>query len=122
MFHCPHRFVGRGRKGNLPCTDSEPHFTYLRQWTSPEGFRTSPKQSSGKDPWWKLWGRLPSLPRRKLDVFMQGDYSLKTYIQPPTGIFLENDFWTPPPLKNKAYLHYQFHLKLLAPSLETAYL
>ena len=38
-----------GREGNIPYTASEPHFTYLRQCTSPEGFWTSPKQSSGND-------------------------------------------------------------------------
>ena len=38
-----------GREGNLPHTASEPHFTYLRQCASPEGFRTSPNQSSWKD-------------------------------------------------------------------------
>ena len=40
---------GEGGRANLPRTASLPHFTYLRQCASTKGFRTYPKQSSGKD-------------------------------------------------------------------------
>ena len=36
----------RESEGNLPRTASEPHFTYLRQFLFPEGFRTSLSYSS----------------------------------------------------------------------------
>ena len=39
--------LSQEREGNLPRTASEPHFIYMQYCASLQGFRSSPKQSSG---------------------------------------------------------------------------